>query len=211
MGSPIFVIGLTGGIGSGKTAALKKFAGFGAWTIDLDQIARKQSRPDGSAFLKIKRAFGKKVLTQKGEINRPFLADLVFSNQKMRKKLEELTHPLILQEMRRLIEKAVGLVVVDVPLLFEAGLEKEFDATLTIAASESLRISRVARRDELSHAEIRKRISSQVLESERIRRADIVIWNEGSFAQLNGKIREYWRAFRLINQNNRQEIPVWKA
>jgi dephospho-CoA kinase len=206
-----FVIGLTGGIGSGKTEALQEFSRLGARTISLDQIAREQALPGGPAYQGILRSFGRKILDAEGTINRPRLARLVFSSLKMKRKLERLTHPLILKEMRRQILGASGIVIVDVPLLFEGRQEKNFAATFTVSAPKALRFRRAARRDGVPLSEIQRRAFAQTSESERLRRADVVIFNDGSRSQFRETIGEYWQALKLTQQNSRQEIPEWKS
>ncbi len=128
----------------------------------------------------------------------------------MRRKLERLTHPLILKEMKNKMRVAAGVVVVDVPLLFEGSHEKDFDATMTVSAPEKIRVRRAAQRDGMPSSEIQRRASAQMSESERVRRADVVLYNEGSRSHLRKEIRGYWNAFRLIQKNKRQESPAWK-
>ena len=135
MKAPRFVVGLTGGIGSGKSTALDAFDRLGAATVSLDQIAKEQAKPGRDGFKAMVKAFGKTILKKDGTIDRAALGKIVFSDKKARLKLEKATHPGILKEMKGLIGKMNGLVVVDVPLLFEKNLEKYFDATILIAAT----------------------------------------------------------------------------
>ncbi len=193
-------IGLTGGIGSGKTEALRRFSALGALTISLDEIARKQACPGGSAFLKIVRAFGRQILDDAGLIDRKKLASQVFSNSNLRKRLEGLTHPLILKEMLKQIKALSGIVIVDVPLLFEGNHEKYFDATLAVLAPVSERFRRVLKRDCSSPLEIRNRMSAQISDRDRKNRADVVIDNKGDFAAFYKKISQYYQAFYLITK-----------
>jgi dephospho-CoA kinase len=191
-------VGLTGGMGSGKTEALRQFSALGAVTISLDEIARAQALPNGRAFSKIVRAFGLGILDEAGHIDRRKLARQVFSSSAARKRLENLTHPLILKEMRRLMSQSSGIVVADVPLLFEGGHEKYFDATMAILAPISLRLFRVSKRDSFSLSEIKKRMSSQISDKERKKRADIAINNEGNLIGFRRKVAEYYQAFCLM-------------
>ncbi len=198
-----FLIGLTGGIGSGKTEALRRFSALGASTISLDEIAHEQARPGGAAFLKIVRAFGRRILDDAGRIDRKKVGEKIFSNSNFRKRLERLTHPLILKEMLRKMRLSSGIVVVDVPLLFEGNHEKHFDATLAVLAPFSERLRRVLKRDRLSNLEIKKRMSSQILDEQRMRRADVVIHNDGSLKAFRQNVAQYYQAFCLINQEQR--------
>ncbi len=185
-------------MGSGKTEALRQFSALGAVTISLDEIARAQALPNGRAFSKIVRAFGLGILDEAGHIDRRKLARQVFSSSAARKRLENLTHPLILKEMRRLMSQSSGIVVADVPLLFEGGHEKYFDATMAILAPISLRLFRVSKRDSFSLSEIKKRMSSQISDKERKKRADIAINNEGNLIGFRRKVAEYYQAFCLM-------------
>ena len=195
-----FVVGLTGGFGSGKSSALKDFSAFGADTMSLDAIAHKLSRKGGPCHKGIVRAFGRGVLSKSGEIDRQALGDAVFRDPRKRRRLERATHPAILREMRRLIRGSRGpLVVADVPLLFERKLTGEFDATLVVSASRRSQLRRVRRRDGLSPAAILRRLASQMPLSRKAALADVVIRNEGSRKQLRSRVREYALAFRLMN------------
>ena len=198
-----FSIGLTGGIGSGKTEALRRFSALGAATISLDEIAHEQSRPGGPAFLKMIRAFGRQILDESGCIDRKKVADRVFLNSNLRKRLERLTHPLILKEMQRQMKLLFGIVVVDVPLLFEGRHEKKFDATLAVLAPANVRLHRVSKRDRLSPSEIRKRMFAQISDEERMKRADVVIDNDGDLAAFHQDVKRYYQAFCLMTQKQR--------
>ncbi len=193
-----FLVGLTGGMGSGKTEALRQFSALGALTISLDQIARSQALPGGPAFSKIVRAFGPGILDETGRIDRRKLAGRVFPSGAALKRLENLTHPLILKEMLRRMSRFSGIVVADVPLLFEGSHEKYFDATMAILAPISLRLCRVSKRDPLSLSEIKERMSSQISDKERRKRADIAIDNDGDLTGFRRKVAEYYRAFCLM-------------
>lgn len=194
------VIGLTGGIGAGKSLALAEFARCGAAAIASDEIAREQARPGGPAFPRIVRAFGRGVLDPGGAIDRRELAARAFLTPARRRRLERLTHPHILREMRRRLARARGVAVVDVPLLFEKGVEGRFDATLLIDAKPRTRLLRVMRREGLSRAEVRRRMSAQLPDSAKRRRADVVLPNEGSREALRARVREYYGAFVLLSQ-----------
>lgn len=193
------IIGLTGGIGTGKTLALREFERLGARTVSLDGIARELSRKGTVAYRGIVKSFGRGILGASGEIDRARLAELVFARPRLRRRLEFLTHPGILREMERRIGRARGgVVVADVPLLFEAGRQRRFDLTLMVSASRRAQLRRVARRDGLSPAQVRRRISAQWPSGAKEALADVVISNDGSRKDLQSKIRQYYRAFRLM-------------
>ncbi|MBI3565990.1 MAG: dephospho-CoA kinase [Elusimicrobia bacterium] len=194
-----FVVGLTGGIGTGKSTALAEFEKAGASTLSLDQIAREQARPGGDAYKAIVKAFGLEVL-EKGSrrIDRRKLGAKVFRSKAARTKLERVTHPLILKEARRLISRLQGVVVVDVPLLFEARLGGLFDATLLVACRPAEQLKRVVRRDGLSAADARRRVAAQWPLARKRRLADLTLDNDGTLADLRAKTRAVHAGLALL-------------
>lgn len=197
-GKPLLV-GLTGGIGSGKSEALSAFREAGAETISLDAVAHELSRPGRPVYRAILRTFGREVLRPDGGIDRRALAERVFSKPGLRRRLEAASHPPILREMRRRLKGVRRPVaVVDVPLLFEAGLEGGFDVTVAVSASREARLSRVRRRDGMSRAAVLRRMRAQRPLAEKERMADVVIRNEGSLKTLRRTVAEYQMAFDLM-------------
>lgn len=193
-----FVVGLTGGIGSGKTTALAEFERLGAATVSLDRIAREQARPGRDGFKAIVRAFGRGVLDGAGRIDRAALGARVFRDAAARRKLERATHPAILREMTQLASRLRGVVVVDVPLLFEKGLARRFDATVLIACRPAQQVRRVVRRDGLSPAEARLRLKTQLPVEAKRARADLTLDNDGTPAALRGKVRAAYAGLALL-------------
>lgn len=193
------VVGLTGGIGAGKSLALSEFARQGARTMSLDAINRDLSRRGGAAYAKIVAAFGRDVLGPDGEIDRRRLGERVFARPRDRRALERLVHPLILREMRSRIRAARGAVVVaDVPLLFEKGLEPVFDLTMLVCGGVKARRERIRKRDRLGSAEIGARMAAQWPDAAKAVRADLVVDNDGTRRDLRRKVREFYQAFALI-------------
>ncbi len=193
-------VGLTGGIGSGKSLALSQLRRLGAKTIALDEIAHEQARPGGAAYRKIVSVFGKGVLDSRKRIDRAALARRAFASPAARRRLEALTHPLILREMRRRMRAARGVVVVDVPLLFESGRAKEFDATMLITAPRGVRLGRLAGRG-LSRSEALRRMAAQLPDAVKAARADVVAPNAGSKKEFQRRVREYHKAFTLMQES----------
>lgn len=192
-------VGVTGGIGSGKSLLARVAARqAGATVMDADEIARDQAKPGGAAYRRIVKAFGKSILSEDKTIDRKALGAIVFKDAAKRRKLEELTHPLVLKELSRRLEAAKGVAYAAVPLLFESGAEKLFDVTMTIEAPAAARRKRVARRDALTEAQVGERIAAQMTERERASRADVVVRNDGSKAKFIGSVRNYHRAFSLL-------------
>ena len=193
-----FVAALTGGIGSGKSSALAEFERCGAATVSLDQIAREQARPGRDGYKSILRAFGRGILDKKGRIDRRKLGESVFQNAAARRKLERVTHPSILRELERCLSRMNGVIVVDVPLLFEKNLQDRFDATLLVACPPSEQVRRVMRRDKLSAAEVRRRIRAQLPLDEKRRRADFTLDNDAAPAALRAKVRAAHAGLALL-------------
>lgn len=196
------VVGLTGGIGSGKSTALSAFEKCGADTFSADEIAHELSRPGKPLHASIVRAFGRGFVAASGELDRKALAREVFRKPAARRKLERATHPLILREMRRRIRGARGPVVVaDVPLLFEARLSEEFDATIVVSAQRSSVLRRLAARG-MDRSEAARRMSAQMPLARKEALADVVLRNERGRKELFGKAKEYYKAFELIAKGN---------
>ena len=191
-------VGLTGGMGSGKSSALAAISQRGATVMDADEIAREQARPGGVAYRRIVKAFGKSILNEDKTIDRKALGAIVFKDAAKRRKLEKMTHPLVLKELSRRLEAAQGVAYAAVPLLFESGAERLFDVTMTIEAPESARRRRVARRDALTEAQVGERIAAQMTEKERASRADVVIRNDGSKRNFLKTILDYHRGLSLL-------------
>ena len=198
------VVGLTGGIAAGKTLALEEFSRLGAATVSSDRLAHELSRKGMPAYRRILGAFGKRVLRPDGELDRRKLAGLVFASPARRRRLERLTHPLILREIFRRVSRAGrGVVVVDVPLLFEGGHESRFDLTLLVSSSRRTRLARVTARDGLSLRAALKRFSAQMPAAEKERRADVVVHNDGSRGEFLRRIKSCQQAFALIQHGGR--------
>lgn len=193
-----FVLGLTGGIGTGKSSALKAFESRGAATICLDQLAKEQAKPGREGYRAILRAFGPCILNEDKSINRALLGRVVFGDERARLGLERATHPLILKEMRRLIGRLKGLVIVDVPLLFEKKLQKNFDATMLITCKPRRQLQRIIKRDGLTSREARLRIKAQMPLDEKRRMADVSINNDGSIEDLKTDIHSYHEGLSLL-------------
>jgi len=193
-----FVVGLTGGIGTGKSTVLAEFERLGASTVSLDQIAREQAKPGREGFKAIVKAFGPGVVGVDGVLDRRALGELVFRDRTALRRLDEAAHPSILREMERLIANLKGVVVVDVPLLFEKGLQDRFDATLAVLCAPAAQARRVARRDGLSPAEARLRMKAQWPLAEKRRLADVALDNDGTPAALRAKVRAVHAGLDLL-------------
>lgn len=185
------VLGLTGCILCGKSAALAAFKKCGAFTLSCDEIAREVSaRP----------SVQKKIQTVFGATDRAQLAQKVFASSRLRKQLEALLHPLILREVaKRLKSCRAPVAVVETPLLFEAGLQDAFDITLCVAAPQRVLAAR-ARKRGLSQKDFLKRSKVQWSQQQKAASADICLLNDTTLAALEGKVRNIYRAMTQIYQ-----------
>ncbi len=189
----MFLIGLTGGIASGKSTVAKLLASYGAETIDADQVARDVVAPGSEGLSEVIKEFGSEVLMESGELDRVVLGRIVFEEPSKRKRLEEILHPLIKQRTNQLLAEASSPVVVyAVPLLVEANVDYPFDMILTVEAGVANQIERMVRSRGFSEEDAMKRISAQASESARRERADMVIDSSGSREQLEKQIALLW-------------------
>jgi dephospho-CoA kinase len=177
------LFGLTGSVGMGKSAAAQILAQRGVPLVDTDLLARKIVEPGEPALAQIERAFGAVVIGADGRLRRDELARIVFSDSAARHKLESITHPLIGDLWKQEVEKwraqqrGIGMVII--PLLFETGAEKEFDATICIACSGATQRKRLSERGWNSE-QISQRMAAQWPIEKKIAKADFVVWSEGA-------------------------------
>lgn len=172
------IIGVTGGIGSGKTTVCEMFEKLGAEVIDADKIAHDITKRDGAAYAEIIGKFGEKVMLPGGEIDRKALAKIVFSDSEKLKLLEHITHKYVFEEMKKRMDKSTApVVVLDVPLLFSSEFPFACDLTVGVTADMEDRISRVFKRDNMTREEIISRINNQISDKTLKEKADIIIEN----------------------------------
>ncbi|MDX6770231.1 MAG: dephospho-CoA kinase [Elusimicrobiota bacterium] len=190
-----FVVGLTGGIGTGKSTALAAFASLGVPTVSLDAIAHETARPGRAGWKAIKKAFPRFV-GKTGAVDRAGLGAFVFSRAAARRRLERATHPVILKEMDRRLARLRGVVVVDAPLLFEAGLRGRFDAAVLVASRKQAR--RVMKRDGLTAAAVRRRMAAQWPLARKRALADLTLDNDRTVADLKKQVKALNRGLQLL-------------
>ncbi len=182
-------IGLTGGIGVGKSAACHIFAELGVPVLDADQISREVVAPGEPVLVEIAELFGHAVLTTEGALNRGYLRDIIFTNPKLRRQLEAILHPLIKQ---RLIEQSERIkapyVILAIPLLLEAGWKSLVDRVLVIDSPVEEQIKRTITRDGINRQQAEAIIASQMERGERLRQADDIITNDGDLQHLRRQI-----------------------
>ena len=185
------VIGLTGGIGSGKSAVAEEFARLGATVVDTDAIAHELTGPGGAAVAEVMRQFGSAFVDASGAMNRKRMRDLVFSDAEEKQRLEALLHPMIRAESARRIAVAAGpYAVLVVPLLIESpGYRERVGRVLVVDCPEELQIARVRQRSGLPEGEIRRIIAAQLQREKRLAAADDMINNSGTIAAMQQQVR----------------------
>ena len=183
-------VGLTGGMGSGKTAATRYFVELGVPVIDADEISRNATRRDGAAYSQVVSLLGREVVADDGELRRDLIRRRVFDDDGLRRSLESIIHPLVRAEIdRRTAGAEYPYCVISVPLLVETGMMDAFDRILVIDIPEELQISRAARRDGRKADEIHNILSAQAARAARLRAADDVIDNSADLPHLQAEVR----------------------
>ena len=203
---PIPLIGLTGGIGSGKTAVSELLAQLGAGVIDTDQIAHQITASGGSAIPLIQKHFGAEYIDESGALDRSKMRSLVFQDLESKKALEAITHPLIKQETIRqaqlLAQANFPYLVFVVPLLVESGSWKgQIDHLVVVDCPEAIQIERVMQRSNLSKTEVEAIIKAQATRKERLALADTVIENQGKLTDLQSAVRQLHQKILEIQKN----------
>ena len=191
----MLLVGLTGGIGSGKSTVARLLAGRGAVVIDADDLARQAVAPDTDGFERVVQAFGRDILTPDGDLDRRRLGEVVFDHVDRRRELEAIVHP----EVARLFMEAVepyrttkDVVIYSIPLLVERGMVDAFDVIVVVVADEDRRVERVVRDRGLDRDEVRARIAAQVTDAERSRVADVLLDNDGELGELEAQVDRVW-------------------
>lgn len=192
----MLVIGLTGGIGAGKSEAARHMVSLGAALIDADVVGHEAYTPHAEAWQRVVEAFGEGILQPSGEIDRRSLGAIVFSDPEQLDRLNGIMHPLMARMVQGRIEaleaEGAKVVVVEAALLFEAGWDSLVQEVWVTDSSEDAVIHRLSQRNGMSEEEARKRLDSQMSRAERLGRADVVIDNSGDVAQMRETISELW-------------------
>ncbi len=187
----MFVVGLTGGIGSGKTTVSDQFARLGIGIVDADIIAKDIVSPGKPALKKIVVHFGADILGTQGSLNRQKLRELVFTNSEARAALEHITHPEIRREIFEQIAVSTSpYTILSAPLLLETGLNNAVDKVLVVDLSENAQVQRSTSRDKVSEATIRNIIAAQIAREQRLKLADDIIDNSGSIENTKQQVKK---------------------
>jgi dephospho-CoA kinase len=190
-------VALTGGIATGKSFCLGRFAALGVPVIDADVISRDVVAPGSPGLESISRRFGASILRADGTLDRPALAGIVFADRTARADLESIIHPEVYRRINEWFANqphGTRLAIADIPLLFETGHEHDFDRVIVCACEPFEQLRRLVHRDGLSDDAARARLAAQWPISEKVARADYVIRTDGSFASTESQVREIYDA-----------------
>ena len=194
----IYIVGLTGGIASGKSEAAKYLESLGAHCIDADAISHFLTGADGPLLTDIRQVFGDEVFHEDGTLDRAALAEIVFNDDDKRRALDGITHPSIQKAMLDEVEAAEKagekLVFLNVPLLFETGMDTLCDETWLINTDPDLQLSRLMERDGFDEDQAQSRVRSQMSAEDKQQRADLVIDNNKSLEKMLGELQSHYNS-----------------
>lgn len=191
-------IGLTGGIGSGKSTVAKMFEELGAVIIDADQVSRDLMRPGSPVLAQVAETFGDQILTNDGRLIRPELAKIVFSDSQAREKLNNIVHPAVRRHSAQLAEEAQvapdfsGVIIEDIPLLAETGQAHRFDAVVVVEVEPGIRLQRLVQQRGMTEDDARARMAAQASDEQRREIATWVVDNSRSLDDTRGQVEQIY-------------------
>ena len=193
-------IGLTGGIGSGKSTVAEIFSNLGITIIDADIIAHQLTQSGSDIFKEIKKLFGEKFITNNGELDRKKIAQAVFSKPQTKIALEKILHPKVKQQILQEIEQSHSshYIVLVIPLLFESNFTDLVDRTLVIDSNDDIRIKRIQQRDTRSEKQIKDIMANQIDREHRLQRADDILNNSGSLEDLKSAVSHLHKQYMAM-------------
>jgi dephospho-CoA kinase len=202
-------VGLTGGIGSGKSAVSERLVALGAVLIDADAAAREVVARGTPGLEAVIKAFGPEVVLSDGSLDRERLGQIVFADAEQRERLNAIVHPLVGERMRAAEADAASdsIVVFDIPLLVENSLASAYDVVVVVDAPMNVQVDRLVQTRGMTEADARARIAAQATSKERRTVADVVIDNAGTLDDLDRQVRALWDDLRARSQSNRSEVP----
>lgn len=204
---PFLRVGLTGGIATGKSFCLRRFAQLGAPTVDADAVARAVVEPGTAGFDAVVRRFGSAFVTPAGTLDRAALGRLVFADAEARRDLERLVHPAVYQAVERWFEQqatlardsaGAALAIADIPLLFETNQRSRFDRVIVAACTREQQLQRLMARDGLSLEDARLRIDAQLPIDDKRHQADFVIDTSGTIDETTREVDRVWNELRSL-------------
>lgn len=206
----MLVVGLTGGIASGKSTVSQYLRELGAIIIDADALAKELVLPHSCAWREIVAHFGKDILNEDGSLKRKKLGEIIFQSPNERKVLNQILHPRIIEKTEELIKQYrqkenIPLLVVDAPLLIETGMTNMVDEVWVVAIAEELQLKRLSERDNLSEQEAQRRLDAQLPFTEKVKYAQRVIDNSGEIEETREKVRSLWNKVVVNNKTNRDK------
>jgi len=199
----MILVGLTGGVATGKSTVAKIFKRCGAVVIDADELARRVVEPGKPAWRDIVKLFEKTVFNPDRSLDRQALGSIVFRNRAKLRQLEHIIHPRVAREQQQLVRRVAkrnphAVVIYEVPLLFEAGVNKRVDQTIVVTADRETQISRLTKRNSLSRAEALRRIRSQMPLAKKIQQADHVLNGTLPRPSLRKQVGQLFKSLRLL-------------
>ena len=191
-------VGLTGGIGTGKSEVSRRLAGYGAVVIDADAVAREVVEPGTEGLAEVVEAFGPVVLGSDGRLDRPKLGEVVFADPQRRSRLNAIIHPLVGARMAELEREAgsASIVVHDVPLIAEGGRAGAYDMVVVVDAPPRIQVERLVRNRGMTRDQAKARMGAQASREQRLAIADIVIDNSSSLTELDRQVGDLWAELR---------------
>jgi dephospho-CoA kinase len=193
-------VALTGGIATGKSHVRAQFERLGVPTIDADRLARDVVLPGTPGHAAVVQRFGREVLDPRGTLDRRRLGAIVFTDPSARRDLEAIVHPAVQQatdDWFAALDAGVHpFAIADIPLLFEVGRERAFDTSIVVACDPETQVKRVIARDGLTEGEARQRLAAQMPIDEKVRRADFVVWTDGTTEETNTQVRHAYDRLR---------------
>ena len=200
----VFKVAVTGGAGSGKSFVCNRLKDLGITIINSDTLAREAVAPGSTAHEKILKHFGARVLLSNGTLNRQMLRNIILNDSAARHSLEHFIHPeiskLMQQKMAQSEQRGDPVVVVEVPLLFELGMEEQFDLVVVVSTDRKLRVKRLMARDKVSRDQAEELLKVQMPDQEKVERAGFVLSNNGSKEQLVRSVDRLYKKFLKITQ-----------
>ena len=207
----MYVVALTGGVGSGKSTVARAFCALGVTEVDADVVARQVVAPGSRGLVALVDCFGAQILTEDGALNRRYLRQLVFSDEHARAQLNAITHPLIRQQMERELRAAAGPYVLwTVPLLVENRLQKRAQRVLVVDVPEAVQIARTINRDGVTKEQALAMLQAQASRAERLAIADDVFDNQLPISTINARVallhQQYLQLSAQFNANSVQTL-----